>query len=332
MPPTPPQTELPAAAPAGSHWYREQDTDLYPSGDGEPMAETQEHILAIMYVYDVLLALRTLRDKTDDWYVVTDNFWYYERNVPSARFAPDVMLVPDAESANRWRQSWLEWNEDGKRPSVIFEIASSGTWRDNIEAKRLSYESLGVREYFVFDPLARYLVDPPIRGWRLHGSRYRVIRADRQGRLESRELGTRMQPDGLWLRMSDTATGDRVLTESEDRLARLERTRVEREAQRVRAERAEGAAQAARARAERAEGVSEARLARAEAAEEARLVAEEAAQAAREEAFVARRREMLAERAREEAEAARATVLRQLEAMREAMIRAGVDPDLFPQS
>jgi Uma2 family endonuclease len=147
----------------------------YPSSDGEPMAETDYHITAIMLLMD---ALRHFFGSRPDVFVASNMFWFWERGNPAARRAPDIMVIPGV--GNHQRFSFRSWNESGAVPALIIELTSAKTWREDIGPKYDLYEQLGVREYFVFDPLSR-CISPTFQGHRLKARRYRPIRpaADR---------------------------------------------------------------------------------------------------------------------------------------------------------
>jgi len=180
----------------------------YPSGDGKPMAETWLHIRAIMWLHQALEDF--FRDRPDA-FIASDLFWYWEERNPSACMAPDVMVVLGVVPRDpRERRSFYSWEEGGAIPSVVFEMASQNTWREDVGEKYHRYESLGVREYFLFDPEGLYLV-PALQGYRLNGTAYRRLR---QNELES-ELGFSLRVEYTMLRLIDTRTQQPVLTRAE---------------------------------------------------------------------------------------------------------------------
>jgi len=221
----------------GSSDLHRRDDITYPSGDGEPMAETQTHGDALLLIFFQLQTLRELRGRLEDWFFIRDNFWYFERGDPKRVCAPDIAVIPGATDPLRKRDSWLEWNEGGKRPTVIFEMASRGTVRDNLTDKKDMYESLGVAEYYLFDPTGQFL-DPVLRGFRLTRGRYRELAPDARSQLESRELGVFLRVEGEDCRMYDRATGDRILTPQERQVVqtRQQSARADQQAAKAEAE------------------------------------------------------------------------------------------------
>lgn len=180
----------------------------YPSSDGQPMAETPVHVRAIMLLHQ---ALEDFFRGRPDVFVASDIFWYWEQGNPAACVAPDVMVVTGVRPRPlRERRSFFSWEEGGAVPAAVFEMASENTWENDLEDKFDRYESLGVREYFVFDPEGLYLV-PPLQGYRLRGSAYRRIRTNA---IES-ELGFRLRAEGPMIRLTDTRTGSPIPTRAE---------------------------------------------------------------------------------------------------------------------
>jgi Uma2 family endonuclease len=186
----------------------------YPESDGEPMGETIQHRDANI---DLILALQ-------DWfvddplaYVSGDEFIYYVEGQPRFVVSPDVWAVRGIDKTIP-RPIYKTWLEDGKGPEVVFEITSKSTRRiDRGKKFRIYQDDLKVREYFLFDPLDEYL-EPVLQGYRLVDGTYQRIETE-AGRLPSDVLGLHLEPDGIFVRLFDPATGQRLL----NRLERLER-------------------------------------------------------------------------------------------------------------
>jgi Uma2 family endonuclease len=189
----------------------------YPSGDGQPMAETGIHVVAIVALLEQLMHYYAQRE---DVYVIGDIFWYYEEGNPNSRVAPDVMVIPGVPKEPH-RRSFFSWREQAI-PALVVEFASKSTWQDDLEDKYDLYERLGVREYFLFDPEGLYLL-PSLQGYRLKGSTYRRIRATNG--VVPTELGIGFQAEDTTLRMVDLKTGERILSGTE--AFKAEKTRAE---------------------------------------------------------------------------------------------------------
>lgn len=196
------------------------------------MAETDRHRLLMI---DLHQALQDWFADRPDVYVSGDLLLFYEEGNKRRHVAPDVFVVFGV--AKRERDNYLLWDE-GRGPNVVIEVTSSSTRREDTRKKFDLYRDvLRVPEYFLYDPRADYL-DPRLQGYRLTGGIYRVIRPA-SGRLQSRQLGLLLEPDGEHMWLVDPATGKRLATRSE-RLANEAAARLaaEAELERLRAENA----------------------------------------------------------------------------------------------
>jgi Uma2 family endonuclease len=190
----------------------------YPSSDGEPMAETDFHLLAIRILLD---ALDDVFEARADVYVAGNLNWYWAEGNRHKRWAPDAMVIFGVEKGPR--RSFRSWKEGGAAPAVCFEMASKRTWKKNLGEIRDDYEANGVQEYFVFDPTREYL-EAPLVGFRRRGRRFQRIRPDSVGGMMSRQLGLCLVPDGQLLRLAHADTGDVVPTREEQIMAERART------------------------------------------------------------------------------------------------------------
>ena len=197
-------------------------TIIYPSSDGKPMAETEMHVRAMMYLH---LALEEFFKPRQDVYIATNMFWYWKEG-RTKTVAPDVMVIPGVGNDHR-RRSFFTWRENGAVPAVVFEMASQGTWRKDLSGKRRMYERRGVKEYFIFDPENLYLTEGPLLGFRLDGLRYRTL-TPVEGALSS-DLGFDIRPEGEMLRLIDRATGIPIPTPGET----MEQARIAEEQVRI---------------------------------------------------------------------------------------------------
>ncbi len=232
------------------HVPKAEKTEVdYPESDGEPMGETGFHVGATLRLYDALCQFFSSRE---DIYVAADMFLYYEEGNRYANKAPDVMVIKGVDK--HVRRTFKIW-EERAAPCVIFEITSKSTMAIDMVTKSALYATLGVREYFLFDPLHEYLEDA-LLGFRLENSEYVTLSADKNGRLFSEELGVLLSPENEFLRVIDPQTGKPVPSFKEAMLrAEQEAQRAEQEAQRAEQEtqRAEQEAQRAEQEAQRAE-------------------------------------------------------------------------------
>jgi len=147
---------------------RFEDGIYYPESDDEPMADSPEQANAMTYIHEAL----------KDWfiddksvYVAMNMFLYYLRGDPSAVVAPDHYVIAGVDR-DRPRLSWMTWREDGALPSFVLEIGSQRTHQNDAGHKRSLYASLGVDEYWRFDPVGN-LFEPRLIGERLVDGEYR---------------------------------------------------------------------------------------------------------------------------------------------------------------
>lgn len=219
---------------------------LYPDSDGEPLAETDYHLLAITHFY---YALKRWYRGREDVHIAADMLLYYEEGNPSARRAPDVMVSKQV-AGNHLRRSFRTW-EEGVVPAVIIEVTSKKTRKEDQTEKPRVYSEIGVKELVLFDPTGDYL-RPRLKGFQLAVSEYAPLAPDENNRLFSAELGLSLEVDEHLLRLIDPATGARLPTDEElgeeARLARKEAKKAEREAEKAKRRVAELEAELARLR------------------------------------------------------------------------------------
>lgn len=127
--------------------------DPYPESDGQPMAENTEQfdwIVKIKENLEILFADRA------DVFVAGDLLWY---PVPDRRIAgpiaPDVMVAFGRPKGKR--RSYLQWEEAGIAPQVVFEVLSPANSRMEMANKLRFYEEYGVEEYYLYDPDRHHL-------------------------------------------------------------------------------------------------------------------------------------------------------------------------------
>lgn len=229
----------------------------YPETDGLPMAENTRQFRWIVTIKEGLQFL--FRDR-NDVFVAGDLFWYPIQGRTEVRVAPDALVVFGRPPGDR--RSYLQWEEAGIAPQVVFEVLSPGNTASEMRRKLLFYDRHGVEEYYVYDP-----EDNDLEGWIRAGGSLRPI-AEMAG-WTSPLLGIRFDWDEDELRLL-RPDGDPLLTYDElgeralkaERLARSEKRRAK-TAQR-RADTSDRRAESAEQRAESAEQRAEAEKQRAD--------------------------------------------------------------------
>ena len=120
---------------------------VYPDSDDEPMAENMVQADAIRAAY---LALKGhFLSCPNRPLLAGDMLMYYVEGDPTQSVAPDVMAVFGV--GTRRRSSYKLW-EERKAPDFILEVSSPSSREKDRTTKADLYASLGVREYFLFDP------------------------------------------------------------------------------------------------------------------------------------------------------------------------------------
>ena len=187
----------------------------YPDSDGRFMGDTDYHNKALIQIREVLEDYFADRP---DVYVTSNLVMYYRYGDPKARKDPDV-LVAKGVQGNHQRRSYRFW-EEHVVPQVLMEVASRRTWRNDLGEKRELYASLGVKEYFTFDPEGLYL-RPTLQGFRTVRRTSVPMKARANGSFLSRELDLILHADAEVLRFFHRGTGEPLLSRQEraDQLA-----------------------------------------------------------------------------------------------------------------
>ncbi len=143
-------------------------TIVYPESDGKPMAETDTHRDLMI---DFIQMLKHHYRNDADVYVSGNLLIYYEEGNPRKCISPDVFVVYGV--AQKMRNTYLTW-EEGHTPDFVLEVASPSTFGNDMGQKKDLYASvLGVREYYIYDPLAEIVAS--FIGYRLVDGVYQEI-------------------------------------------------------------------------------------------------------------------------------------------------------------
>jgi Uma2 family endonuclease len=195
-----------------------QDDVFYPESDGQPIGETQIHLHEIFYLIE---AFEKRFQAEDDVYVGGDLLLYYRQGDPKKVICPDVMVVRGVPKLPM-RRTFKLWGE-GEAPCLVIEVSSESTQDKDFGSKKSLYESLGIEEYFLYDPLAERI--PQIQAFRLaDDGRYQPVDPEPDGSLVSQTTGVTLRMEGDRIRMIETATG-RPFLRIEEMDAELEAAR-----------------------------------------------------------------------------------------------------------
>ncbi len=205
------------------------------------MAETGLHVNAIVNAF-ITLEIRFAKDR---WtHVGANMFLYYQEGDPSKRFTPHLFVVRGLETMPE--ESYRIW-ETGRPPTLYMEMASLSTEKLDCGAKQAMFASMGVREYWRFNPEERLegARRPGVRleGGRLQGLGYEPLPEGPDGSIRSEVLELDVRTDRRLgqthlLRFRDPQTGSDLLTfrEVEERRIAAEADRRAAEERRLLAE------------------------------------------------------------------------------------------------
>lgn len=150
----------------------------YPESDGKPMSESTIHWEATV---DGAQPLKIRYGERPDAFVGSDLLMYYEEGNPNKSVAPDV-FVTFGVPRDPPRPKWLVW-EEGALADFVLEVTSKTTRAMDEGSKKELYATLGVREYWQYDPTGDYL-NPNLKGHRLGpDGRYRQFDLKTRGNL-----------------------------------------------------------------------------------------------------------------------------------------------------
>ncbi|MEG4938842.1 Uma2 family endonuclease [Microcoleus sp. F4-D5] len=216
---------------------------IYPSSDGQPMAESTIQYELIVKIKE---GCESLFKNDPNVFVAADLLWYPVEGRIDISQAPDTMVVFGRPKGDRL--SYIQYREDNIPPQVVFEIRSHNDRQTKMNKKLSFYQRHGVEEYYLYDPETNEL-----QGWQRIEGDLEVIEP-MEGWISPR-LGVRFElgEDGLEIYRPD---GEKFLSYAElEEQRALDRQRLQQEAQR--AEQAAQIAEQAAQRAEQAEQKSE---------------------------------------------------------------------------
>jgi Uma2 family endonuclease len=237
-------------------FYSKDEDIFYPDTDDKPMAESDFQRNPLIYCVQ---SLKEQFRTCPDIYVSGNLLIYYEEGNPLKSVAPDVFAVFGVPGHDR--SSYKIW-EEGKAPDMVIEIISESTWKKDLNNVSL-YRRLGVKEYFLFDPLDKYL-DPVLRGYRLDKiGRYQRTRVAKLPggilKTDSLQLGLELRAESGRLRLYDPKLREYLFSHGEEKQGRLQekqwrlREKARAEKEKARAEKEKARAEKEKARAEKAE-------------------------------------------------------------------------------
>ena len=199
------------------------DPEDYLVTDGLPMADSDFQAVTMRDAYYMLEHYFHKVRSDPNVYVAIDTFVHYKRYNRKKMLAPDVMVVLGVEG--HLRNSYVISKEGGQAPDFVLEVLSRSMHLTEQVEKREAYESMGVQEYFQYDPKGTTLFEQTgrrLQGERLEGGRWEMMERQGEERVYSEVLGLELrvkrretEPGFRELRFRNPKTGSDLLTYDE---------------------------------------------------------------------------------------------------------------------
>jgi Uma2 family endonuclease len=120
---------------------------FYPESDGLPVAENTSQF---RWITTIQGGVDDLFRNEPNVFVAGDLLWYPVENSPQISVAPDAMVVFGRPKGDRL--SYIQWQENGIAPQVVFEVWSPSNDAAEKTRKHALYERHGVEEFYAYDP------------------------------------------------------------------------------------------------------------------------------------------------------------------------------------
>jgi Uma2 family endonuclease len=211
----------------------------YAESDGRPMGETDMHRNWIIRLLDIF----QWRYRDQRIYVAGDLLVYYEEGNPRQFVVPDLFVVKDCDPGPR--RTFKIW-EERRKPTLVVEVTSRSSRRQDEQFKPQLYRQLGIDEYVLYDPTGDYLA-PCLQGFRLNGEDYEPIVPGPSGEISGRSLGVTFRLEDGQLVLQDSLSGAVLCTQAESEQAAREVEQAARKAAEAACEAERAARQAAEA-------------------------------------------------------------------------------------
>ena len=127
---------------------KEELYKIYPSSDGKRMAD---NTLQWEWIALIKLGMDAVFKDRPDVFVAGDLLWYPVKGRIDIRVAPDVLIAIGAPKESRG--SYIQFAENNLPPQVVVEILSPSNTAKEMEKKLAFYQTYGVDEYYIYDPI-----------------------------------------------------------------------------------------------------------------------------------------------------------------------------------
>ncbi len=183
----------------------------YNPDDPEPMPDAMEQELTVQEILGILSGRFTDFWNRPDVFLSSNTILCHDPTNLNVRRQPDIYLAFGVDQmAIRRRLLYLPW-EAGKPPDLALEVGSGSTGSEDTRVKPGVYASIGIGEYWRFDPSGGNHHGEPLSGGVLRDGSYRAVEltTEPDGILKgySEVMGLYLCWDEGWPRFYDPATG-----------------------------------------------------------------------------------------------------------------------------
>ncbi len=191
--------------------------------DPEPIEDGMQQQI---HIDDLITTLREHFRNQPDAFVSAAGFIFWNPDNTNERVAPDCFIARNVNADYIWTMpNYLLW-EAGKPPDWVLEVASPSTARRDRTEKRDLYARLGIPEYWRLDPTGGQLYGQPVTGEVLTDGQYQSLPVNRDQEGNPWVHSPVLNLDFTWnpsgeFQISDSETGERLLSLREERQARL---------------------------------------------------------------------------------------------------------------
>ena len=183
----------------------------YNPDDPEPMPDAMEQEFVVNEILDMMHSRFTDFKTRPDVFLSSNTILCYDPTNLNVRRQPDIYLAFGVDQgAIRRRRIYLPW-EAGKPPDLALEVGSESTGSEDTRVKPQVYATVGIPEYWRFDPSGGEHHGGPLWGGLLRDREYQPVEltAEPDGILKAYSPLLRLYLcwDDGWPRFYDPATG-----------------------------------------------------------------------------------------------------------------------------
>ena len=147
----------------------------YDPNEPEPMPEAMEQEPVVAEIIGIMHSRFTDFMSRPDVFISSNTILCYDPTNLNVRRQPDIYLAFGVDQAAiRRRKLYLPW-EAGKPPDLALEVGSESTGSEDTVVKHRVYATVGIGEYWRFDPSGGEHHGGPMSGWVLRDGAYHPV-------------------------------------------------------------------------------------------------------------------------------------------------------------